>query len=111
MMYYIRNIKKEKSIYFRGFKLFPYVIAHKICILKVIQKAIYVFFVALQIQLQTAILISGNTACKRQYNQDQSYKIEDKKLDFIITAIISTSREDISWHSSSQKTKKYNQNY
>lgn len=79
-MYCIRNIPQKKSIDFMGFKLFPYVIAHKICILKVIQKAIHVVFVVLQIQLQSAILISGNTACKRQYNQDQSYTTEEKKI-------------------------------
>lgn len=78
MMYCMRNIPQKKSIDFRGFKQFPYIIAHKICILKVIQKAIYIVFVAFQIKLQSAILISGNTACKRQYNQDQSYKIEEK---------------------------------
>lgn len=79
MIYCIRNTQQKKSIDFRGFKLFPYVIPHKIHVLKVINKAIHVAFVSLQIQLQTAILISDNTAWKRQYKQDQSYKIEEKK--------------------------------
>lgn len=94
-----------------GFQLFPYIIAYNLCILKAFQKAIYLGFAVFQLHPQSAILISGNTACKSQYNQDQSYKTEEKEIDFIITAIISTSGQDISRCSSSQKNKKYNQNY
>lgn len=39
-----------------------------------------VIFVVFQIHPQSAILISGNRACKSQYNQDQSYKTEEKEI-------------------------------
>lgn len=63
-----------------GFQLFPYIIAYNTYILKAIQKAMYLRFAVFQPQPQSAILISGNTACKSQYNQDQSYKTEEKEI-------------------------------
>lgn len=80
IIYCIRNTPQKKPTDLMGFQLFPYIIAHKICILKVIQKAIDVVFVVFQIHSQSAILISGNTTYKSQYNKDQSYKTEEKKI-------------------------------
>lgn len=108
-MYCIRNIPQKKSTDFMGFQLFPYIITYKICILKDIQKAVHVVFVVVQIHPQSAILISGNIRVST--TQIKATKLKRKRLDFIITAIISTCREDISWCSNSQKNKKYNQNY
>jgi len=79
-MYCTGNVPQRKSVDFMGFHLFPYIIAYKICILKAIQKATHVVFVVFQIHPQNAVLISGNSARKSQYNQDQSYKTEEKEI-------------------------------